>query len=229
MLGVRVLSAPKTDQSSRLPKHRTFVLTPHRECLDQSENEYITWKQDVQEVLSDNELVGLIDPNLPRPMEDNDDARNWMQVSLYTGSWLKGTLASITLQRLYHQVANFQYADDVYKAIEKDIASQRIYIDVAQLKRYREQSIGSFPTASRYVAEHLSLRAAMVLDGWSIPPYETWTEVIIQLLTTHEDIADDAMQRVQDGKLNRENFTEADLNTAVGRLLDHLRFRERSL
>lgn len=99
------------DQAFQLPEIVCFTLYQFR-CVLEHPSNYVTWHNDIYQILKVHRLHRLIDSGIARPYKDSPNARRWQELSIEVRKWISWNLNPILVRMIVKEIPRAELADE---------------------------------------------------------------------------------------------------------------------
>ncbi|KAJ9483166.1 hypothetical protein VN97_g10246 [Penicillium thymicola] len=99
------------DQAFQLPQIPSFMLYQFR-CVLEHPSNYVTWRNDIYQILKVHKLHRLIDRGIPRPYKDSPNARRWQEMSIEVRRWISWNMNPIFVRMIVKETPRAELADE---------------------------------------------------------------------------------------------------------------------
>ncbi|KAJ5490379.1 hypothetical protein LT330_007648 [Penicillium expansum] len=105
------------DQAFDLPDAGCFTLYQFP-CVLEHPSHFVTWRNDINQILKMHRLHRLIDSGISRPYKDSPNARRWQQMSIEVRNWIAWNMNPILVRMIVKGQPRAELADEFMEGAE---------------------------------------------------------------------------------------------------------------
>ncbi|KAJ5626612.1 hypothetical protein N7528_004039 [Penicillium herquei] len=217
---------PTRTQADYLPA-APITLRKLRQALE-NDDQFYDWDKDLRASLLKDDLIDIIDSEVPRPRTDAENGQNWKRISLTVAHWMKDNISDDLRRQLERRTHpnKLLFADTTYDAIVKLVEGRDVLSDCAKIFKWRNMTSSDFPSISAYVDNLMSTAARLKYHGISFVTPSDVMDKALMSLGSKPELKMELVSKMQHIKDHGCTFTETDLWDCVNIIHEDLRFEE---